>query len=212
LAKEGHKGRKIPTRRPQFGSHINWEKFVKKDLLEFLHCHGIQNTNVQKADNFFLFHCSDPQNTLRALQLNGEILGRNVLRLTRSDIPLTARENFKLIVDKLRVKEEAQSRRKSCVPPSMNINHTSFVDRVSNSELSQGNSDFESTESPKPYYPFIQWRPRVKDQNIHSQPRPLFPMGNLAFASISQVDGQTKAPSPKVWKSGPPNWKRKTQW
>ncbi len=37
-------------------------------------------------------------------------------------------------------------------------------------------------------------------------------MGNFALATISQVDGQTKAPSPKVWKSGPPNWKRKTQW
>jgi hypothetical protein len=99
---------------------------------------------------------------------------------------LTAREIFKLIGDKLRVKEEAQSRKKSGVPPSMNINHTTFVDRISNSELSQGNSDFESTESPKPYYQFIPWRPRVK---------------------ISQMDGQTKAPSPKVWKSGysPPN-------
>ncbi len=84
----------------------------KKDLLEFLHCHNIQNTNVQKRDNFFLVHCTNEENALRALQLNGEILGRNVLRLTRSDIPLTAREIFKLIGDKLRVKEEIHSRRK----------------------------------------------------------------------------------------------------
>ncbi len=30
--------------------------FSKEDLLEFLHCHGIRNTNVQKRDNFFLVH------------------------------------------------------------------------------------------------------------------------------------------------------------
>ncbi len=64
-----------------------------------------------------------PANTLKALQLSGEDFGQNDLWVSRSDIPLTTREIFKLVGEKLRVKEEAQSRGKK-VPdlqwPSVN--------------------------------------------------------------------------------------------
>ncbi len=39
----------------------------KEDLHEFLHCHGIQNSNVQKRDNFFLVHCTNPRKRLEGI-------------------------------------------------------------------------------------------------------------------------------------------------
>ncbi len=72
--------------------------------MPILEAENIQyNTTSEKGKNF-LVQCIDPANTLKALQLSREDLGRNVLRVSRSDIPLTTREIFKLVGKKLRVK------------------------------------------------------------------------------------------------------------
>ncbi len=58
------------------------------------------------------------------LDLSGEIVGRCTLRVTRTDIHLGTRAIFKLVVDYLRVKEEAVSRRKGMGDMHRKVNST----------------------------------------------------------------------------------------
>ncbi len=83
------------------------------NLMRILEAENIRyNTTSEKGKNF-LVQCIDPTNTLKALQLSGKVFGRDVLRVSRSDIPMTTRDFLKLVIEKLRFKEEAQSRWKN---------------------------------------------------------------------------------------------------
>ena len=136
-----------------------------------------------------------------ALELNGEVCGRNVLRVTRTDIPLTSRAIFILVGDQIKVKQEAMARRKTGPPPHRHVNTTTRSYRGSNSESSSWEgSDFGNRNQFA--YPkirrFAEWNPQPNTKAVSGQPN---------WASFSS---SFQAPPPsKAWNSGPSNWKGK---
>jgi hypothetical protein len=80
--------------------------------MEILESAEVKYESIKEQSNGFLVKCEDEREAQQAIDLDGVLVGNQILRVTRSVIPLTPKAIFDLVHEQLKIKEEAQTRGK----------------------------------------------------------------------------------------------------
>jgi hypothetical protein len=173
----------------------------QEDIQDFLVDQGIRYSSIKEKGVGFLVKLRNSEETQKTLRLDGSTSGRTALKITRTDIPLTARAIFDLVAKDLRIKDEANFRRQ---------NTTEATRRIQRTEV-EGSSSEEETQEEKS---------RIRDKSSEKGPKVRYPSREKHPSHVSTTQGEQETgytqgrtvvmrPAPVTrtdsWTKGPPN-------